>query len=287
MRFRGIFTELADPSRYHRATGERRTGTDPADGRHIESKTIVGKCLRNKPLILVADDEPHLVELLAYNIRAAGYEVETALDGKKALERAAKNCPDLVLLDLMMPLIPGIAVAQRLRDSEATKHVPIIMLTARSEDVDQIRGLRAGADDYITKPFSIELLLARIEAVLRRTTREADNSSVQILSLGPVSVDTSTFQAFVGSTLLSLTATEFRLLASLLKGQGRVLSRKELIAAAMGPGVTITERTIDVHMTAIRRKLGDAGDVIVTVRGVGYRAVAPHDGNEKQRDVAH
>lgn len=243
--------------------------------------------MRDKPLILVVDDEPHLVELLAYNIKAAGYDVDTALDGKKALERSAKNSPDLVLLDLMMPLIPGLTVAQKLRENDATKHVPIIMLTARGENADQIRGLRAGADDYITKPFSIELLLARIEAVLRRSSRVADQASDAELSLGNVRVDTRTFQAFVGSTLLTLTATEFRLLATLLKGQGRVLSRKELIAAAMGQGVTITERTIDVHMTAIRRKLGDDGAMIRTVRGVGYRAVAHEGQDEKHPEAAH
>lgn len=243
--------------------------------------------MRDKPLILVVDDEPHLVELLAYNIRAAGYEVDTALDGKKALERAAKNPPDLVLLDLMMPLIPGLTVAQRLRENDATRHVPIVMLTARGENADQVRGLRAGADDYITKPFSIELLLARIEAVLRRSNRAADQANDAELSLGSVRVDTRTFQAYVGPTLLSLTATEFRLLAALLKGQGRVLSRKELIAAAMGPGVTITERTIDVHMTAIRRKLGDEGGMIRTVRGVGYRAVAHEGHDEKHTEAAH
>lgn len=240
--------------------------------------------MRDKPLILIIDDEPHLVELLAYNVRAAGYEVETALDGRKGLERALKNPPSLVLLDLMMPLVPGLTVAQRLRETEATREVPIIMLTARSEDADQVRGLRAGADDYITKPFSIELLLARIEAVLRRTARPSTQDETQI-SMGGVRVDTSTFQAFAGETMLSLTATEFRLLAALLKGQGRVLSRKELIAAAMGPGVTITERTIDVHMTAIRRKLGDDGGMIRTVRGVGYRAVS-HD-DEKMHEAAH
>ncbi|MCL4221969.1 MAG: response regulator transcription factor [Phycisphaerales bacterium] len=243
------------------------------------------KTLRETPLILVVDDEPHLVELLAYNIRAAGYEVETALDGKKALERAAKNPPDLVLLDLMMPLVPGMVVAQRLRENDVTKHVPIIMLTARGENADQVRGLRAGADDYVTKPFSIELLLARIEAVLRRSTRAAEQANEAEISVGSVRVDTRTFQAYVGSTLLTLTATEFRLLAALLKGQGRVLSRKELIAAAMGPGVTITERTIDVHMTAIRRKLADEGAMIRTVRGVGYRAVAHED--ETQTEAAH
>ncbi|GAB4383377.1 MAG: response regulator transcription factor [Phycisphaerales bacterium] len=239
--------------------------------------------LHTKPLILVVDDEPHLVELLAYNIRAAGYDVETALDGKRALDLAAKKCPDLVLLDLMMPHVPGITVAQRLREAEATRHVPIIMLTARTEDADQIRGLRAGADDYVTKPFSIELLMARIEAVLRRSARKDEQAEESTFSLGPVRVDMNTCRAFVDDTPLPLTATEFRLLAALIKSRGRVLSRKELIAAGMGPGVTITERTIDVHMTAIRRKLGKAGDMILTVRGFGYRAVLPEPADGKRR----
>ncbi|RMH10748.1 MAG: DNA-binding response regulator [Planctomycetota bacterium] len=241
--------------------------------------------LRTRPLILIADDEPHLVELLAYNLRAAGYDVDTAPDGKKTLERASKNPPDLILLDLMMPFVPGLTVAQRLRDNPQTRDIPIIMVTARADDADQIVGFRAGADDYITKPFSIDLLLARVEAVLRRTQQPPDEA--HMLTLGEVRVNTDTFQAFVANKLIPLTATEFRLLAALLKANGRVLTRQELIVNAMGPGVTVTERTIDVHMTAIRRKLGKAGESIKTVRGVGYRAVAPDDAPENTIGPAH
>jgi two-component system phosphate regulon response regulator PhoB len=223
--------------------------------------------------ILVVDDEPAILELVSYNLRAHGYKVEIAATGQKALSHALRDPPDLILLDLMMPELPGLTVAQRLRENELTRDVPIIMLTARSENLDQLAGFRAGADDYITKPFSMELLIARVDAVLRRSSGTTASDTDGHLSLGPVRVDMATFQAWNEDELLQLTATEFRILAGLVASNGRVLSRRDLIGAAMGPGVTITERTIDVHVTAIRRKLGEQADIIRTVRGVGYRAV--------------
>ena len=230
--------------------------------------------LDNKPRILVVDDEPNLVELLAYNLRAAGYEVETASDGRRGLEKARQLPPDLLILDLMMPELPGLDVARRLRENEATRSVPIIMLTAKGEDADQLRGFRVGADDYMAKPFSVELLLARVDAVLRRAKPKSGQDGA-IKVYGPLRIDTGTFQVFLDDELMSLTVTEFRLLSSLLAAEGKVLSRRALIASAMGPGVTVTERTIDVHVTAIRRKLGPHADLILTVRGVGYRTVLP------------
>jgi len=223
--------------------------------------------------ILVVDDEPAIVELVTYNLRANGYLVNFVKNGREALAHAMRNPPDLVLLDLMMPEIPGLTVAQRLRENDLTRRVPIIMLTARSENTDQIAGFRAGADDYITKPFSMDLLLARVEAVLRRAQQDDASAQVGPLTLGPIRVDPNTFEAWCEDELLHLTATEFRMLTALIGSHERVHSRRDLIGVSMGPGVTITERTIDVHMTAIRRKLGEHGGIIRTVRGVGYRAV--------------
>jgi DNA-binding response OmpR family regulator len=223
-----------------------------------------------KKHILVVEDERDLVELLEINLRRAGYEVSSATDGRSGLAKARSLGPDLVILDLMLPHLSGSEIAQRLRGEPATASIPIIMLTARADEVDQIVGLTIGADDYITKPFSMKILLARMQAVLRRATdspRPPDR-----LALGPIEVDTASHQVWVGGEPVQLTLTEFRLLASLLLARGRVLSRGDLMMKAMGPGVLVTERTIDVHITALRRKLGAAGGLIRTVRGVGYRA---------------
>jgi two-component system phosphate regulon response regulator PhoB len=219
--------------------------------------------------ILVAEDERDLAELLRYNLNIGGYDAEVARDGKQALEMVAARRPDLIVLDIMMPVHDGIAVARQLRSDDSTKSIPIVMLTAKASDADQVSGLRAGADDYVTKPFSIPVLLARIEAVLRRTTEREGSSS--ILTLGGVDVDTERHEVRMGDETIRLTLTEFRLLATLMAAPGRVLTRQSLISRAIGPGITVTERTIDVHVAAIRKKLGDAGTMIKTVRGVGYR----------------
>lgn len=229
--------------------------------------------LAKQSRILVVDDEPAIVELVSYNLRASGYLVDFATNGREAIAHAMRNPPDLVLLDLMMPEVPGLTVAQRLRENDLTRRVPIIMLTARGENTDQIAGFRAGADDYITKPFSMDLLLARVQAVLRRAQIDKTEPDSDQIVLGPIRVDSVAFEAWCDDELLHLTATEFRILAALVSSHERVLSRRDLIGASMGPGVTITERTIDVHVTAIRRKLGEHGGIIRTVRGVGYRAV--------------
>jgi two-component system, OmpR family, phosphate regulon response regulator PhoB len=228
--------------------------------------------LRKLNRILVVDDEPAIVELVSYNLRAEGYLVDFVTNGREAIAHALRNPPNLVLLDLMMPEIPGLTVAQRLRENDLTRRIPIIMLTARGENTDQIAGFRAGADDYITKPFSMDLLLARVEAVLRRAQLDEAEAQVGQLVLGPIRVNPDTFEAWCEKELMHLTATEFRMLAALIGSHERVLSRRDLIGVSMGPGVTITERTIDVHVTAIRRKLGKHGGMIRTVRGVGYRA---------------
>lgn len=220
--------------------------------------------------ILVVDDERDIVELLSYNLGKAGYEVSVALNGRQALERISVELPDLVILDVMLPELSGTEVASRLRSNPATANLPIVMLTARGEDVDQIVGLTVGADDYIPKPFSMKVLLARLEAVFRRATR--GRTDERVITLGGVSVNLETHDTLVDGQAVAMTLTEFRLLSALLQAQGRVLSRNALMSRAMGPGVTVTERTIDVHVTAIRRKLGPHAAIVKTVRGVGYRA---------------
>jgi DNA-binding response OmpR family regulator len=222
--------------------------------------------------ILIADDERELCETVAYNLTRAGYDVRSVHDGRQALRIALDFHPDLVVLDLMMPEIGGLEVARRLRETPGFARTPILMLTALGDEEAEVRGLAAGADDYVAKPFSMKVLLARVEALLRRA-REDGNRAGGRLTLGPIEIDTDTHEVTCAGKPMRLTVTEFRLLAALLAAEGKVLSRATLIKAAMGPGVTVTERTIDVHITSIRRKLGrEHAAMIRTVRGVGYRA---------------
>ncbi|MFA6043660.1 MAG: response regulator transcription factor [Phycisphaerales bacterium] len=220
--------------------------------------------------ILVVEDERDLAELLLYNLNRAGYAVTVASTGRQGLEAVSVRTPDLILLDIMLPELSGTEVAGRIRANPATSHVPIIMLTAKSSEVDQVVGLAVGADDYVPKPFSMKVLLARVEAVLRRTNR--GGSEPRLLTMAGVQLNLETHEAMVDGEAIKLTLTEFRLLSALLQASGRVLSRSSLMGRAMGPGVTVTERTIDVHVTAIRKKLNNHAGIIKTVRGVGYRA---------------
>lgn len=223
------------------------------------------------PHILIVDDERDLLELLDVNLRKAGYRVTSATNGREALTRMQADRPDLAVVDVMMPEINGIELVSRVRSDAKLSGLPMVMLTAKGEEVDELVGLSVGADDYIAKPFSMKVLLARIAAILRRIepTGESDEDS-QVL--GPIRINGSTHEAMLEGEPMHLTLTEFRVLASLLDAEGRVLSRGTLIAKAIGPGITVTERTIDVHVTAIRKKLGRHASLIQTVRGVGYRA---------------
>lgn len=218
--------------------------------------------------ILVVEDEPDLAELIAYNLRTEGHEVEVARDGAAALQAIEENRPDLILLDLMMPRLTGQQVAERLKQAPGTSSIPIIMLTAKSEERDELQGLQLGADDYITKPFSMSVLLARVGAVLRRA---GIGVAAKPLTVGPLTIDEQIHSVTLDGETMKLTLTEFRLLSALIGASGRVLSRRALISSAMGPGVTVTERTIDVHVTSIRKKLGEHASMIRTIRGVGYR----------------
>jgi DNA-binding response OmpR family regulator len=226
--------------------------------------------------ILVVEDERDLAELLRYNLNVGGYEAEVARDGRQAITMIGARSPDLIVLDVMLPIYDGITVARQLRDDEHTRHIPIIMLTAKASDGDQVAGLRAGADDYVTKPFSVPVLMARVEAVLRRSA--VRTGVPRTYSIGPIEVDPDRHEVLVDGDLIRLTLTEFRLLAALVAAPGRVLTRQSLISRAIGPGITVTERTIDVHIAAIRKKLGAHGAMIRTVRGVGYR-ITEEDGD--------
>ncbi len=228
--------------------------------------------------VLIVEDERDIVELLTINLQKAGYQTSTALNGRQALAAIDASTPDLILLDLMLPELSGIEVARRIRTSPATADIPIIMLTAKGTETDQLAGLNMGADDYIAKPFSMRVLLARVEAVLRRTTKP--ESSQKVFSLSTIHLNTDTHQATVDGQPIKLTLTEFRLLCALIQASGRILSRSVLMQRAMGPGVTVTERTIDVHVTSIRKKLGPHASKIKTVRGVGYRMVESDEADD-------
>ena len=221
--------------------------------------------------VLVIDDEKDLLELVRYNLEKEHLDVITANDGQSGLEIGLKHKPDLVLLDLMMPGMNGLEVCKQLRADARTSRIPIIMLTAKAAETDKIVGLEMGADDYITKPFSVRELVARVRAALRRGGPGAAEAS-EVVRRGDLTIDTAKHEVLYGQQRVALTATEFRILEYLARRPGRVLSRDEIIDGALGRDAAITDRTIDVHMTALRKKLGPhGGRQIETVRGFGYK----------------
>ncbi len=222
-----------------------------------------------KARILVIEDDLSLVEILAYNLRKEGYEVALAHDGQSGLTRAQLMSPDLVILDVMLPLIDGMDVCRRLRADSATRDVLILMLTAKSEELDELVGLSLGADDFVTKPFSVKVLIERVKALLRRRQPEVADASV--VNCHGIEIDRGRHKVTSAGRTLELTRAEFRLLDTLIRQPGRAFQRKELIDAALGDDAIVMDRTIDVHIRALRRKLGKQADVIETVRGVGYR----------------
>jgi len=223
-----------------------------------------------KKRIIIVEDEPDMAELLAMRLKREGYVVETVGDGSRALEMVHCSPPDLVLLDLMLPGMPGTEVAAKLRNDARTTGVPIIMLTAKSEESDIVVGLHIGADDYITKPFSMSVLVARISAVLRRSG-DVTAKRGKVLEVGPIWIDVERHLVKVDGRGVALTLTEFRLLVAIVSAKGRVLDRNQLIDQALGMDAVVIDRTIDVHLTALRKKLGKARKYIQTVRGLGYR----------------
>jgi two-component system phosphate regulon response regulator PhoB len=219
--------------------------------------------------ILIIEDERALTEVLTYNLRREGYETTVAHDGQEGLRKAQTLLPDLIILDLMLPIMNGLEVCRELRAGEHTRNIPILMLTAKAEETDQVVGFSLGADDYVTKPFSVKVLLQRLKVLQRRRGAEAETADV-IEHMG-VRIDRLRHQAAVEGRALDLTPTEFRLLECLLRQPGRAFTRAQLMDAAIGEGAVVLERTIDVHVKTLRRKLDSASDLIETVRGVGYR----------------
>jgi DNA-binding response OmpR family regulator len=226
---------------------------------------------QSKKRILVVDDQIDLLDLITYNLQRNGYDVVSTQNGNDALELAIREEPDLILLDLMLPGMTGTEVARRLKSDQRTSQIPLVMLTVKGEETDVVVGLTLGADDYVTKPFSMKILLARLNVVLRRIDPPIVASDTVSLRAGPLSIDTLRHEVAVNGDTLKLTLTEFKLLTALVQARGRVLTRDQLMDKAMGTDVFVTDRAIDVHVTAIRKKLGEASYLIRTVRGVGYR----------------
>jgi two-component system phosphate regulon response regulator PhoB len=219
--------------------------------------------------ILVVEDERDLQKVLSYNLKQSGFDVVVASDGETAL-RALKEEPfDLVLLDLMLPGMPGTEVCRRLKQNRETANIPVVILTARGEEVDRVVGFEIGADDYVVKPFSVRELVLRIQAILRRGG--APGAPDERVQFGVLRIDRPAHRVFSGDVEVSLTALEFKLLAMLYDRRGRVLSRDTLLDEVWGAHVDVTRRNVDTHVKRLREKLGEAGAYLETVRGVGYR----------------
>ena len=220
--------------------------------------------------ILVVDDEPDILSLLVYQFSREGFRVSTAVNGRSAISSARDEHPDVVVLDLMLPDVDGYEVLKTLRDDEDTRDIPVVLLTARKEEEERVRGFEIGADDYVTKPFSARELVLRVKALLRRASAEPVSPDRR-LSVGPVELDREGRRAFVHGGEIALTPMEFRLLRILMERRGRVQSRRELLRAVWDTEAEIETRTVDMHVARLRSKLEDAGDWVETVRGFGYR----------------
>jgi len=218
--------------------------------------------------ILIVEDERALTDVLVYNLEREGYEAIVAHDGQEGLRKAQTLLPDLIILDLMLPLMSGLDICRELRSGERTREIPIVMLTAKAEESDQLVGFSLGADDYVTKPFSVKVLLQRIKALQRRVEGTAE--PIDIVEHMGVRIDRVRHRALVEGKEIDLTPTEFRLLECLVRQPGRAFTRHQLMDSAIGDGAVVLERTIDVHIKTLRRKLGSS-DLIETVRGIGYR----------------
>jgi two-component system phosphate regulon response regulator PhoB len=225
--------------------------------------------------VLLVDDERDLLSLLDFNLRAAGFETVLATTGQEAREQLRRRVPDLVLLDLMLPDVSGTEVCRDIKADPRTKHVPVIMLTAKGEEVDRVVGFEVGADDYVTKPFSVRELVLRVRAVLRRAA--GGRGEPERDSVGPIRVDVEAHRAFVDGAEIQLTPLEFRLLTTFMARLGRVQSREQLLADVWEMSSELETRTVDTHVKRLREKLGSGRDLLETVRGVGYRLVEPTD----------
>jgi two-component system phosphate regulon response regulator PhoB len=227
--------------------------------------------------IVVIEDEPDILEVLQFNLSREGYEVASAGTGSEGLATVRRETPDLVLLDLLLPGVGGLDVCRQLRSDPETRDVPIIMVTAKGEESDVVLGLGLGADDYVQKPFSPRELIARVRAVLRRSNGREDELSASRLVRGPLVIEPERHRVTVDGDRRTFTPTEFRLLHFLAAHPGRVFTRDQLINRAIGENAVVIDRNIDVHIRAVRRKLGEQRDLIETIRGVGYSFRAPDE----------
>jgi len=226
-----------------------------------------------KSKILVIEDESDILEVIQYNLEREGHKVIACRNGEEGLSRIRTDNPDLVILDLMLPGMDGVEVCQRVKSDPVTNAIPVIMVTAKGEEADVVLGLGIGADDYITKPFSPKELVARIKVVMRRGPLRENGGRGERVVQGPLTVDLGRHEAFVEGETFMLTPTEIRLLHFLASHPGRVFPRSHLLSRVIGEDAIVTDRNIDVHVRALRQKLGDFGQLIETVRGVGYRFV--------------
>jgi two-component system, OmpR family, alkaline phosphatase synthesis response regulator PhoP len=220
--------------------------------------------------ILVVDDEPDLLELVHYTLTRAGYQVGCVKSGEEALTQVQTRPPDLIVLDLLLPGMDGLEICQRLKRNQQTAAIPIVMLTAKSEEADVVTGLELGADDYLTKPFSPRVLAARVKAVLRRQ-QVLEEREAEVIVRGDLVIHSGHHQVRLSNRPIPLTPTEFRILQLLAQRPGWVFSRYQIVDGARGDDAGVTERSVDVHIAALRRKLGTQAAIIETVRGVGYR----------------
>ncbi|MFA5554323.1 MAG: response regulator [Phycisphaerae bacterium] len=219
--------------------------------------------------ILVVDDEEDVLELVRFNLDKNGYKIDTAVTGEQVLNKARAKLPDLIILDLMLPGIDGLEVCKTLKSDSKTANIPIIMLTAKGEDADIVSGLELGADDYVTKPFSPKILIARVRRILQRNiARELDKASVKIRE---IVINPSRREVLLNNKPVDLTFTEFNTLYTLAKRPGQVFTRYQIVGAIRGEDYVVTDRAIDVQIVSLRKKLGSYGKYIETVRGVGYR----------------
>jgi phosphate regulon transcriptional regulator PhoB len=221
-----------------------------------------------KQKILIVEDDRDIVEMVEYNLKEEGYTTVSALNGEDGVNSARRERPDLIILDIMLPVMDGFEVCRALKSEEATARIPIIVLSAKSQETDKVVGLELGADDYVTKPFSPRELIARIRAIMRRGAEQQDSS---IIEKGDIIIDSAKHKVSVRGEKVTLTTTEFKILEYMARRPGVVMSRYQILDAVSGEEAVVCDRTVDAHIKSLRRKLGAAKDYIETVRGAGYR----------------
>jgi phosphate regulon transcriptional regulator PhoB len=221
-----------------------------------------------KGKILIVEDDRDILEMIEYNLREEGYATISALNGEDGVNLAGREQPDLIILDIMLPIIDGFDVCRNLKSNDTTARIPIIILSAKSQEADKVVGLELGADDYVTKPFSPRELIARIKAILRRGLKQQSGG---VMERGDIIIDSTRHKVTVGGEKITLTTTEFKLLEYMAQRPGVVLSRYQILDAVSGDDAVVCDRTVDAHVKSLRRKLGTAKDYIETVRGAGYR----------------